>query len=87
MCCFNAIIFFDFGVVATIFLSRSHFAVSGSSAKWEVRIESYSELPSDYQTRAFFYLCTTVLKVFHPFRPSSLSRRMKDSLSSNTSPS
>ena len=55
MCCFNAIIFFDFGVVVTIFLLRSHFAVFGGSAKWEVRIKSYSELPSVRQTRAFLF--------------------------------
>lgn len=60
MCCFNAIIFFDFRSVTSILLSCSHFAVFGGSAKWEVRIKSYSELPSVRQTRAFF------LPVPHP---------------------
>jgi len=37
MCCFYAIISFDFRVSVAILLLRSHIAVSGSSAMWELR--------------------------------------------------
>jgi hypothetical protein len=56
VCIVNAIIFFDFHVPVAIHLLRSHIAVSGSSAMWEMRkSNSHVKMPSDYQTRAFFY--------------------------------
>lgn len=56
MCCFNAIIFFDFGVVVSIHLSCSHITVSG----WQCNVgdknkNSYYELPSVQPDEGFFF--------------------------------
>jgi len=53
MCCFSAIIFFDFGVVVSIHLSCSHIAVAGTSAMGELGNLILIKCPR-CQTGAFF---------------------------------
>ena len=54
MCCFNAIIFFDFYIFVAILLLRSHITVSG----WQCNVGGKNNLtqncPRSSQTRAFF---------------------------------
>ena len=63
MCCFNAIIFFDFGVVTSIHLLRSHIAVSDGGAMWDnEKSKSHQNalVPSD---EGFFFTRPTPIRI------------------------
>jgi hypothetical protein len=72
MCCFYAIIFFDFYIFVAILLLRSHIAVSGTSAMWELRnLILMPKLPSDVPDEGFFFTR------FPPIRISPVGARGK----------